>query len=171
MNSRQRFHLTSIVAILITVLVVYSVAKKPPEQQQQVRALGSRFIMIFEASWGVNCNEFIQQTIINRKARAAKYPVGEAPEPVDGQPKELLLQEPNNALLKLSEMCNTRETCVFKASAELFGEPYKTCNKALDILYRCFEYDRIHEIHGYEGQEVRIDCTQQEPTTEPNSPA
>ena len=94
MNSRMRFHITAIAAILITITVVHVLTKKPPQQpQQQVRTIGNRFIMIFDASWGVNCNEFIQQTIQNRRAMAAKFAPDAPPEIEDGNRKTYLSKQ------------------------------------------------------------------------------
>ena len=161
MNSRTRFHLTAIAAIFLTIYVVQMLNKQPVQQPvEQAPVISARFIMVYEASWGLNCNQFIEQTLQARKAVASKYASDETPEYTDGQPDELIMQEPNNALLKVSELCNTKEQCEFKATSVLLGEPFRNCNKELKIAYRCFEFDRLHYFETYEGQNVSIQCEQ-----------
>jgi hypothetical protein len=158
MNSRMRFHLTAIAAIVVTVLAVQFFIQKPSAPAEETTIIGDRFIIIYEADWGLNCNPFIEKTLAARRTIPFTSATGEKPQYQDGQPQDLSVQKANNALLALSEACNTRTVCQFKATTELLGAHYRNCNKDLRIAYRCFEYDKLRTLKSGEGKRVTIDC-------------
>jgi hypothetical protein len=165
MHSRMKFHLIAITAICLTVVVVFSMRKPPEEAVSQAHSLSSQFIIIHSATWGMNCNQMVAQTIEEHKLlaeKAAKQPpatAANAPAKQAVAPVKPTMAQENNALMALTNLCNNKEKCTFKPTGELFGTLGVRCYKDLEIAYRCFEVDRIRYASGEEDKDITIDCS------------
>ena len=165
MHSRMKFHLIAITAICLTVVVVFSMREPPEEAVSQAQSLSSQFIIIHSATWGMNCNQTVVQTIAEHRLlaeKAAKQPTAapaNAPANPATTPAKPTMAQENNALMALTTLCNNKEKCTFKPTSALLGTMGVRCFKDLEIAYRCFEVDRIRYASGKEDKEFTIDCS------------
>jgi hypothetical protein len=98
-------------------------------------------IAITHATWGLNC----------------RYRLTEGMENDDGFVKDIRV---DNALKKVSELCNDKPSCTIAINENTLGrDPYPGCfEKELDIEYRCYSFDRPWRVRGNSGT-ISIDCT------------
>ncbi len=145
----------TIICALIVVLYVIIDPNKPPPGPSQVA--GDRFIQIYTASWGENCNSFIEQENLNRQQLRLQQKV--ANDTADASLKPLPRINSDNVLSVLGARCNGKLDCTFYVtSEELKIEPLASCFKQLVIGYRCFAYDRLWTHTINQGENITIDC-------------
>ncbi len=158
---RHRHHIIAISAIVSIVVIMFWTTgalerqNMPAGMVQDGRFLGDRFIQISRADWGAACNKAIDRhnDAIEEKKKSFI--------PGDELPPKLSPIPPNNALLPLSRHCDGKAFCgLQKVNEESLGIPIPklNCEKKLEISYRCFEFDRPHDIVINRGKELRIDC-------------
>lgn len=105
-----------------------------------------RFIQIKSATWGKNCNAYLQT--LHDEAR--KNQAADAPPP---------LIRNDNALRLVSSFCNAKESCTFTLNETTMGfDPAPTCAKNIEIEYRCFVTDLAHKTTVNQGYSVYINC-------------
>jgi len=146
MNLKLHLLVSAVFLVLIFGALVYFSALTP-QSQEPLPVTKDRFIQIKSATWGENCNDFIQTQRDRLKNSPADTPV---PEPV----------RKNNALRVVSSLCNGKETCQFTLAEESLGfDPAPQCDKNMELEYRCFLTDIAHSQPASYGESVYIDCT------------
>ena len=101
------------------------------------------------ATWGENCNEYIQNTNANPPRDEKNNIIGEALSPV----------KRDNVLRRVASMCDTRAACAFPVKKDILGaDPAPGCTKALVIDYRCGELGITQRITAYTGSQLSLDC-------------
>lgn len=166
MKKQHLIHVRAIAIISLVVIVLYLLIPAPSSQPTQV--VGNRFVQISSATWGLNCNFFIQQAMRQPQAK----PVADASGNIPPAPAPLALVKRNNVLLPISELCNGQNQCSFVADIAGLGDPLASCYKELEIGYRCFELDALTRKTFKQGENVVIDCTEnaeKAPTSTPNA--
>lgn len=168
MQHNYKFHAIAIggICAAITVLYIFIGPKAPvpmPEGPQ-----GDRYIQIDSATWGEECNTYIQEALNHP-------PVPE--KDADGKTVVLptpILVQPNNVLPLVSNLCNGKLACeITPTSKTLALEPLATCYKKLVIRYRCYAYDRLWDLTIEQGKPAKIDCeknAESPPTGQAGSP-
>lgn len=169
----MRFHIIALSGIVITVLIIFAASGKlgsggskpsgaqvqtivdASGQKQQVvvqEPVGSHFITIWEGSWGVNCNE--------RQRRASRFGSRSSSTP---EPPRMPEVKMNNVKDVIGKLCNDKMKCQFIADVETLGNPAPNsgCRPVLDLVYRCFSFDRPWRVSANMGGTVSIDCQNQ----------
>jgi hypothetical protein len=155
MQSRTKFHVMAIATICATILLVFHF-KKPIEAQPAAAptvATSARFVIIYSATWGMNCAQQVTRELTLQKAQATSQQKPSTPKPAPEAPRE------NNALITLTNLCNNKETCAFTPTSAMLGSLNIHCFKQLEIAYRCFEYDKIRYVSGKEDKAITINCS------------
>ena len=159
----MRFHLIAISCIIVIVTVIFSITgqfkNKKVEKPKPVitvvddqgtqtvveveEEIGDRYITIWEASWGLNCNKS-----------------GRDSGPSTGFAGSNNGVKRNNVMGKVKELCNGKLNCEFKADYKTLGRPTqdRRCRPQLEMMYRCFSFDRPWTVSSRSGDMVRIDC-------------
>lgn len=153
MRSQNRFHAIAIGSICLVVTAIYFIlqpANVAPQDNQQL--LGDRYIQIYSATWGEDCNRYIDSEIANTPMRKDKNGML-----LPGSKRQRVM--PNNVLDKLSDACNGKLTCTIGANSSILGvEPMETCYKQLKVAYRCYTFDRLWSQTIAQGNMLSIDC-------------
>lgn len=149
MNLKLHIIVSVIFLLLIFgALSYFSASNQPAATPPSITS--DRFIQVSRATWGENCNPYIESA--RQQVRMGKAQ-GPAPEMV----------RRDNALRAVSTLCNNLEQCQFSLSLEGLGfDPVAECNKEFSMEYRCFLSDRNHKIVGEDGDTVLVDCTSTE---------
>ena len=157
---KWRLHFIGLGSIISIIVIMFwaSGALNEPEAGAPIiggskRFTGERFIQITAASWGFNCNRTIERHNKNVEEAERSF-AKDAPQRIEPVPA-------NNALLGMSRLCDGRDVCkISKVKTSTIGlEPLGIrCNKELTLTYRCFEFDRPHEITVKQNKELFIDC-------------
>lgn len=151
MRRNVKLHAVAIASICAIITLLYVIIDPQPKTDQAPLARGDRYIQIYSASWGLNCNSAIQEAIKNRSARPIT--------PNAPQPAALALVTANNALPALTSTCDGRLTCELPVNTETMGgDPLPSCFKRLTLSYRCFSYDRLWNLDLPQGSKLAIDC-------------
>ena len=147
-----------IVVGMIVLLMWQFIPKAPepaplPEDVVNDQADG-KFIRISSASWALNCLEY--------RKNEPTYSADED--------KRLPIRR-DNVLVKVSKLCNGKNTCEVTNSASGLGasgdrNPDKDCQKQLEIEYRCLTFDRPIRKTAKERDKIEIRC-EEEPETAP----
>ncbi len=163
----MRFHIIALSGIIVTVLIIFASSGKlesPPEQKPKAQTqtildatgttkqivieepIGDRFVTIWEGRWGLNCNE-IADRFRNRRPGAPPAP-----------PKQLV--KFNNVRDKIAPLCDGKRDCEFIADVETLGNPAPNsgCRPTLELVYRCYSYDRPWRVTANMGEMVTINC-------------
>lgn len=161
MPRHYRIHAIAITIICLVIIGVYFLTRpKPIPAIVSQPQLGDRYIQIFSATWGEECNPYIEHNAANmsmKKDENGMLIVPERPTPV----------EVNNVLPALSKACNRKLSCnLFVNSNNLNAEPMESCFKQLKVSYRCFAFDRLWSVTAQQGGTLHIDCneTAQQPS-------
>lgn len=156
--SRLKFHLIAIVSICVVITATYFLLAS--EQQAAPVVQSTTAIAIDHATWGKNCDRYIEQGI------EAWVP----PKPGEkGMPKPAYAKH-NNALPALQKACDGKLTCSVTATSDkLDAEPMTNCAKRLIVGYRCFKFDRLHITEVAQGNSLSISC--REDDTSSNLPS
>ena len=173
---RHRFHYKfHAIALLIICGVItgmyFALAPKPPAPVD-TSVHGDRYIEIYSATWGRDCNNMIQQEINNPTPTPPPFEGEEQPpeQPVKREPLKLVVT--NNVLTAVGEKCNGNLTCTVLADSNWLGsEPLAACFKKLEVSYRCYQYDRLWSMKLEQGKDGTIDCNAHENSTTPVSAA
>ena len=152
-----KFHAGALGIICAIIVVLYLVIG-PSEQvpADPDAATGDRFVQVYSATWGMNCNEQIDRENHDRE-RLRLQPQGAGAGRAAFAPLPPVTAD--NVLVRIGDKCNGKIACRFNATSEAIGtEPFEACFKRLSIGYRCFTYDRLHTIEVGQGDPVTIDC-------------
>jgi len=144
-----KIHLIIIVFIIFAVLISWHWMSDTPVKIAVPQPETSRFsIIVVHASWGLNCMYVNDGTNTPPDAFAPS-----AQNPNSGKPHE------DNVLEKVSELCNGKSQCSLPVNSSALGlDPSSGCmDKALEIEYRCFSYDRPWTARSSSGT-LHIDC-------------
>lgn len=133
-------------ALIFGALSYFSTTQAPPSAPTPITS--DRFIQIARATWGENCNGYIQSA-------QEQVRMGKSKDPAPA------LVRRDNALRVVSSLCNGKEQCQFATDPVSLGfDPIASCDKEMVVEYRCFVSDRSHEVRAEGGASVLIDCTQ-----------
>jgi len=150
MRGNMKFHAMAIGSICVIVTLLYLVMGPSKAPADDGMAHGDRYVSVFTASWGLNCNSEITRL---RSQAVTINPDGSA------QPRPELVT-PNNVLLPVGEICNGRLRCNFPVNAAVLGvDPLLSCYKELEVSYRCFSIDRLWTKKFSQGDTLSIDCS------------
>jgi hypothetical protein len=139
-----KFHAIALTSIIVTITVVFLLVRNQPISPDDVAAgnfgASDRFIQIYSASYGLNCNDRIRRYRNNYQSTFETI-------------------NPNNVLLEVSRLCNGRDSCIIDVREAGFdNKTMPSCSKDLDVTFRCFSWDRLqHAVVGAYEQLV-IDC-------------
>lgn len=143
-----KFHAAAILVISILIVVLY-VLFGPRAPGPVEETVGDRFITIDNATWGKNCDPFVDQA-------RAKWRVPEAGAAPSAPPTRATH---NNVLQTLRTQCDGKLSCRLVAMTETFGvDPLPSCFKRLTVGYRCFAYDRLQSVEVGQGDLLSLDC-------------
>lgn len=146
-----RIHLVAIAIVCLVVLVVYATMHRGGGLRGGVPVETDRAIQIDSATWGRNCDSAVDDAL--RTWQPPKTPEEFAARP---KPHRAI---PDNALVALSNRCNGKLTCSFRAdSTTMEDDPLPSCFKRLSLRYRCFSYDRLVMKEIEQGEQVTLDC-------------
>lgn len=154
MLKNLKFHLIAVSLICLIVAAIYNFmgANTP----SPVAGQGStRSIRIDSATWGLNCNPYIQ---------SAKQAQVSAPlkKDANGQVIPGKTLQPvvlNNALESVKKLCEGKPACELYATNDTLGvDPIEGCFKKLDVHYRCFTSDRLSIIQANQGELLKLSC-------------
>jgi hypothetical protein len=151
-----KFHALALSIICVIIIALYfAIGPKKQAPVDPNAAIGDRFVQVYSATWGANCNEYIDRENADRaRLRLNPKPGGD---PHALEPLHSVIND--NVLVRLGEKCNGKISCNFPASSEAIGvEPFEACFKRLTIGYRCFTYDRLRTLDANQGDLVAIDC-------------
>lgn len=144
-----KIHLIIVSFIIVIVYVTWQLMSSHVRTASTPTQTESQYsISIIHASWGLNCKN------INTDNNATSY---EGYAATGTTTKDMLRAD--NALAKVSELCNGKLQCSITVKADAIGfDPAPTCqDKLLEVDYRCFSYDRPWNIKASNGA-LNIDC-------------
>ena len=143
-----KFHAAALTAICSLIVVLY-VLLGPKDTGPAEEVIGDRFVTIDNATWGKNCDPYIQSAINDWRMPAP----GEK-----GLPKPAYAQY-NNARDVIRSQCDHKLSCNVLATSDTLGvEPLQACAKRLTVAYRCFQFDRLNTVETAQGATLQIDC-------------
>lgn len=141
-----RFHLIALSIIIAFVLVVFYLSGQfTGQSQEKGQAASERTIKVWEASWGLNCQD---------------APLKDPNAALSPQKRSDIKK--NNVLERVRRMCDGQVTCQFKADKATLGDvaPDRRCSPELSLIYRCYELDRPWQIRAENRQQVVFSCRQ-----------
>jgi hypothetical protein len=151
MRKNMKFHAIAIgsICLIITVLFLVMGPKEAAAPVDPNTPSGDRYIRIYSATYGQNCNPDIT------RLRSEPVKLND-----DGTMPELpQLVQRDNALLALSSLCDGRLSCTTTLSDEaLKVDPVPRCYKQLKLSYRCYTIDRLWAKEFNQGDTLTIDC-------------
>ncbi|MFM9889775.1 MAG: hypothetical protein ACKVOE_03890 [Rickettsiales bacterium] len=153
MPRNYRFHAIAIAIISVVIIGVYFITKpKPVAAVADQPLLGDRYIQVYGATWGEECNPYIDANAANTPMK--KDDKGMLIAPTLPQRVEL-----DNVLPVISDACNGKLTCTMPINSKSMGvEPMESCFKQLKVSYRCYAYDRLWNVTVRQGEKLTIDC-------------
>ncbi len=156
MQSRHlKFHALAIAAICLVIVVLYLLIGPKP-QPPVTETIGHRFITIDNATWGRNCDPFVEQALQEWRIPAQ----GEA----SPRPRKA---EHNNVRDVIAAACNGKLTCNLPATSEtLKVDPLPTCFKRLTVGYRCYDFDRLWTAEVGQGDWLELNCREETAPTQ-----
>lgn len=145
-----KFHAAALGAICILIVLLYLLFG--PEKAGPVEEIvGDRFIQIDNATWGKNCDPYVETALKNWTLPAQSDPAKPAKKPVAAVH--------NNALTTISALCNGKLSCRVLADTATFKiDPLETCFKRLTVGYRCFTFDRLWNVEVSQGANLDLNC-------------
>lgn len=145
-----RFHLIALSVLMLLVVIIFAATgqfskKEELPAQATEEAVGDHFITVWEAHWGVNCND---APILTNKNIT---PEGNKP------------IERNNVLSRISTFCNGKRLCEFNVDSKSFGDvaSNRSCAPEMELRYRCFEFDRLWKVSVPSGGKIKLECKEQ----------
>lgn len=161
-QKHMKFHLAAIAAICVLIVILYMLFG-PKKAGPAVEVVGDRFIQIDNATWGKNCDPFVDQALAEWRLPATGSKEAATPRPEQAQY--------NNVLSLISAECNGKLSCRVLATSDVMKvEPLKSCYKRLTVGYRCFTYDRLWTADIGQGDLLELDC-RDKPSDNPTPPA
>ncbi|MFZ4541782.1 MAG: hypothetical protein ACOYNL_08260 [Rickettsiales bacterium] len=166
MSKKIKFHAIAIAAICTVVILAFLIIgpKQSAPTGETNKNKNGNYVHIVNASWGLNCNQAIEEAIRTRANIGLSK---------DAEGK-IIPQEPiklaplDNVLTAAKQACEGSDSCNLIASSDSLGtEPLSSCYKKLVVNYRCFEVDRLRSITVDQGERLSIDCSKPEATNAP----
>ncbi len=152
-----KFHAIALALITLIVLGLSQAMAPTPNQADTAAAASGHAVQIVSASWGLNCNPSIAETMAQRERTA---PARDAQGNIIAQPA-LALVSSNNVLPTLQGLCDGKPRCTILANNEVLKlDPLTSCFKKLAVSYRCFTTDRLHATEVGQSENLDIDCIQ-----------
>lgn len=149
MRHKTKLHIIAISAIVVVMTLLYAIIGPKKAPVDDGMAKGDRYIQIYQATWGMNCNPSI--TVAKQQQQSTA---------LDPKAPRLELVQPNNVLPALSARCDGRLQCSVPVTSDAFGvDPMNACYKKFTGTYRCFELDRLWNMDGDQGTMLTIDCS------------
>ncbi len=165
---KHRQHVIAISTICVVITVIFfAMQPKKVLPQAQPQLMGDRYIQIYSATWGENCNRYIDDALAR-------------PLPPKRDEKGNLIEQKlpqrvatDNALDVLNTLCNGKLTCSVTANRTTLGfDPLESCFKELVVSYRCFTLDRLWSTTTRQSDTLQIDCREKKPEdTQPSEGA
>lgn len=146
-----RMHLIAVgIILLLSLAGLFLSGKVGFGDKENVEAVSDQsFVITVSATWGENCNEYIQNNNDNPQRDEQNNIVSE----------RLPLIKKDNVLRQVSSMCDTRAACSFPVKKDILGaDPAPGCTKALVIEYRCGELGITQRTTAYSGSQLTLDC-------------
>lgn len=153
----RNFHLFAAPAFLAILGLTYVVGNNimAKKERERTSAPGYALISVSRATWGENCNDVIEAS---------------EPETLQGQ-KPI---EVNNALERVSLICNGKKICKFPVKPEVLGNapvsPRLMCAPRLDIEFRCNRLGLPIASSAAHSKFLEISC-EPKPVEKPKDPA
>lgn len=161
MRGSLRFHAIAVAAISTVIIAVFYLTQPSSAEKKTIDPdqFSERAVEIYSATWGMNCNPYIEEAIRRQAATPAPADASGSSKPA----KPLQDVTTNNVLDVVSGLCNGRVRCDLTATAEAMGglDPLGSCYKQLDVSYRCFTYDQLWNVTVEQGKTLRLDCNAQ----------
>lgn len=158
MPHKLKFHLIAVGLIIVTISVLHSVFK-PQASAPRIVHVVQYTPTITGATWGMNCNSRIEQTLAASPQRFAARPVMPTESEDSAAKAPLALVNANNVLNKVQTLCLDKEICNFRADNATLGELLPSCPNELKIQFYCSELERVRTVTFRQGQEVKLDCS------------
>ncbi len=150
-RSHLKFHITAITAICAVVIVVYTAINPKHSTNVPAQPGSDRHITIDNATWGRNCDPYIEEAQANWHLPAMGDKTTATP-----RPEKAAL---NNALDAVGAACNGQLACHLNITSDTMKtEPLASCYKRLTVGYRCFSIDRLWTLEVNQGADLVIDC-------------
>ena len=148
-----RIHLLLVGGILaVTLLALLATGQinfgKAPDARLAA-ADASAMLITVSATWGDNCNDYIQSMSNNPGSEDTASHVTAT----------LLPVRHDNALRRVSTLCDAKASCSFPVTTDALGaDPAPGCTKALTVDYRCGEMGVTSRLTAYSGSKLSLDC-------------
>lgn len=142
-----KLHILATIAFLALIfgaLMLFSVTKESDTSPTPITE--DRFIQIKTATWGENCNPFLENKRSDMMQKHSKDPLPE-------------LVRKDNALRHASTLCNGKESCQITLTEKAMQfDPAPNCAKDIEIEFRCFLTDIAHKTRADYSYTLNIDC-------------
>lgn len=143
-----KLHILATIAFLALILgamILFTATSEPDTGPTPITE--DRFIQIKSATWGENCNPFLENKRADMIRKHSKDPLPE-------------LIRKDNALRPVSSLCNGKESCQITLTEKaLQFDPAPNCAKDIEIEFRCFVTDMAHKTRADYSYTLNIDCT------------
>lgn len=146
-----------VIAIMTTVLSLgYFLLRPDPKHTVVTQVIDPIHITIVEATWGLNCNPYIEERI---KKTAFSNTASKSNTTTDAKesPTFAMIKQ-NNVLPILQSLCDKKTQCQVTARNDVLGNPYADCSKELYVSWRCFSYDKLHTKILNENNNFTMSC-------------
>jgi hypothetical protein len=154
-----KVHAIAVTAITVVIYILFLIINPKPAGNDPATFSGTDYVRINSASWGLDCNRYLDNAVQEATKKRASLPPEKRSSVVI--PKAILR---NNALSRISELCNGKEICQFRVSRQTIPiETMKDCDNKLELSYRCYEIDRLRQLTVNQGEEVTLDCRPKTP--------
>lgn len=164
MLKNLKFHIIAISIICVLVVGLSQLMGSSHSAAPQAPERGDRYVRVVSATWGLNCNPFIEEA---KRARATSaLPTDDKGNVIPQEPiKEMAL---DNILSTAKTMCDGKISCQIMATSDVLGlDPMDSCFKKLNLNFRCFEMDRLKTTETNQGEMLKIDCSTPAATNAP----
>jgi hypothetical protein len=158
MRINYKFHSIAIAVICTLITVLYFLfSPKPAPAPVDPTLQGDRAVEIYSATWGQECNPYIQDAIQHQNT----VPVEKDANGVLIKRDPLKMVITDNVLQQVGDICNGKTACDITPTSETMGVgPLPSCAKKLVLSYRCYSYDRLWNLTIGQGSTTTIDCNE-----------
>lgn len=148
-----KLHLTVIAIMTIVLTLGYYLLRPEPKQRIITHVINAKHISIVEATWGLNCNRYINEKL--KKNPFTTDATGKVTSEESAPPVPIT---PNNVFAIIESLCNKKNACTVSARSDILGNPYADCSKELFVSWRCFAYDILRSKTINENNSSMITC-------------
>ena len=111
-----------------------------------------------EATWGLNCNRYIEERL-KKSAFGSSALSSNTASDIQESPALAMIKQ-NNVLTILQTLCDKKKQCQGTAKNDILGNPYADCSKELYVAWRCFSYDTLHTKTINENNDFTMSCAE-----------